>query len=100
MENTILEIKDKSGRNIYLTKERWNHVQKHPEMSDQIENIKDTLTRPLTIRRFEYDEGVRYYYSYFKNRTVAKYLLVIVKYLNGKGFIISAYYTDKIEGSQ
>ena len=73
MENTIFEITDKSGRQIYLTKERWDHIQKNPEMSDQIENIKDTLKRPLTIRRFEYDEEVRYYYLYFKNRIQAKH---------------------------
>ncbi len=98
MENIIFEITDKSGRQIYLTKERWGHIQKHPEMSNQVENIKNTLKRPLTIRKFEYDAEVRYYYSYFKNRDGAKYLLVLVKYLNGNGFIISAYYTTKIEG--
>jgi hypothetical protein len=39
------------------------------------------------------DTNVRYYYKYYKNRkSKAKYLRVIVKYLNGEGFIITAYF--------
>jgi len=36
----IFEIYDISGRKIHLSKERWSHIQKHPEMVNQIENIK------------------------------------------------------------
>jgi len=40
----------------------------------------------------------RFYYRYYKDRKTAKYLLIIVKYLNGQGFIITSFYTDKIKG--
>jgi len=91
----IFEIRDKSGRNIHLSKERWSHIQKHPEMSGQLEQIKETLTCPDTISKFGYDSSVHFYYRYCKGR--GDYLLISVKYLNGEGFIITSFYTDKIK---
>ena len=94
----IFEITDKTGRKIYLTEERCKHILKHPEMSNQLENIKDTLLNPLKIISYELENNIFYYYRYYKNRkSIAKYLRVIVKYLNSKGFIITAYFIDKIK---
>ena len=92
----IFEIQDKSGRKIHLSNERWKHiVTEHPKLSDKIEDIKDTLIHPLTIRNSKYDERVRFYYKFYKK--LSKYLLVSVKYLNGEGFVITAFYTNKLE---
>ena len=91
----IFETKDKSGRTIYLTDERWNHILKHQEMSNQTEQIKDTLLLPDKITEVDYDPDVRFYYRYYKDRK--EYLFVSVKYLNGEGFIITSFYTDKIK---
>ncbi|MDD9953661.1 MAG: PBECR2 nuclease fold domain-containing protein [Candidatus Woesearchaeota archaeon] len=90
----IFAIIDISKRRIHLSRERWAHIQKHPEMSDQIEAIKETLQQPDEITNFSHDDSVRFYYKYYKeNRT---YLFISVKYLNGKGFIITSFYTDKV----
>lgn len=97
-ENILFEATDKTGRLVYLTKERWHHILKHPEMIGQLERIQDALIKPLLIKKAEFDRNLRYYYSYFKDRTTANYLLVLVKYLNGKGFVITAFYTNKIKG--
>ena len=67
-------------------------------MVNELERIIDTLTRPLVIIKEEFDKTLVYYYLYYKNRPHAKYLLVLVKYLNGKGFVITAFYTNKIKG--
>ena len=91
----ILETKDKTGRNIYLTDERWKHILKHREMANQLEQIKDTLLYPDTIATVEHDQDIRFYYRYYKNRK--EYLFISVKYLNGEGFIITSFYTDKIK---
>ena len=91
----LFETKDKSGRNIYLTDERWKHILKHPEMVNQLEQIKDTLLHPDTITTVEHDRDVRFYYRYYKNRR--EYLFISVKYLNGEGYIITSFYTDKIK---
>jgi hypothetical protein len=91
----VFEIKDKTGRTIYLTKERWAHIQKHPEMSDQAEQVKDTLRYPDKIMPFSYDAAVSFYYRYYKEKK--QYLFISVKYLNGEGFVITSFYTDKIK---
>lgn len=94
----IFEIIDKTRRKIYLTEERYKHILKHPEMNNQLENIKDTLVNPTKITKYELENDVAYYYRYYKNRkSKAKYLRIIVKYLNSKGFIITAHFVDKIK---
>jgi len=68
-------------------------------MQDSAETIKQALARPTTIRYSEEDEKVSYFYKEFKERKdFERYLLVAVKYLNGEGFIITAFYTNKITG--
>jgi hypothetical protein len=98
----ILEVIDKTRRLIYLTKERWEHIiYYHPGLSDQIEEIKKILKFPLVITESDDDPNVRYYYRYYKNlKSAPKYILVAVKYLNGNGFIITSYYTNKIKGQK
>lgn len=91
----LFETIDKSGRAIYLTQERWNHIQKHPRMSGQIEQIKETLQHPDVIIPFEFESNIYFYYHYYKKNR--DYLFISVKYLNGKGFIITSFYTDKIK---
>ena len=88
----IFEVKNKSGRKVHLSKERWNHIsQEHPEVADYLEEIKEALINPTKIMTYDLDENVRYYYKYFKYRkSPAKYLFVIVKYLNDHGYIITA----------
>ena len=54
----IFEIIDKTGREVYLSKERWKHILKHPNMHNQIESIKVTLEKPLAVRYYEEDEKV------------------------------------------
>jgi len=92
----IFELTDKRGKKIHLSKERWNHIcEEHPYLSDKIEEIKDTIINPLTVVESIYDEKVKFYYKYLKN--LSKYLLVSVKYLNGTGYVITAFYTKKLE---
>ena len=60
--------------------------------------IKETLVKPDEITDYNFDEKVRYYYKYFKHiKSKNKYLLVIVKYLNGDGFVIKSYFESRIK---
>lgn len=91
--NKLFEIKDKTGRNIYLTDERYKHVKKHPEMQNSITIIEETIKNPQKVIEYALDPDIRYYYTHHKNRkSKAKYLRVIVKYLNGEGFVVTAYF--------
>jgi len=95
----IFEIKDITGRKIHLTKEKWRHiVQRHPALSNQTESIKEAIINPLVIIDSGLYKNLKYYYRYDKNiRLKEKYLLILIKYLNGKGFIITSYYTERIK---
>lgn len=98
--NYVFEIFDKNKRKVHLAKERLRHIQKHPHMQDPTENIKDTLNNPLTIR-FEDEKDVLYFYKEFKQMPQSeKYLIVSVKYLNGEGFVITSFFTNRITGEK
>jgi|SRR3989344_2738640 len=97
----IFEIVDKNGRKIHLSKERYRHLQKHPHMHDSIENIKMTLQNSTAIRHDKEDETVAFFYKDFKNNDPSeRYLLVSVNYLNGEGFVITSFFTNKITGEK
>lgn len=95
----FIEIKDKTGRIIYITKERWKHiVRSHPILGDKIWEIKNTLEKPLLITKGD-NENTRYYYRYYKYiQQKERFLIVVVKYLNGKGFILTSFYVDRVIG--
>ena len=95
----VFEVIDKSGRKIHLSKERWTHINtEHPELANYFEELKETLVNPIKITTYIYNKNVKYYYKYLKEPNLpTKYLFVIAKYLNGKGFIITAYFMRNIK---
>ncbi len=93
--SNIFELADKTGKTIVLTKERWSHiVQHHPDVSDKLEEVKLSLTTPTVIVPHKYDDKTANYYRYQKE--TRDHMLTIVKYLNGNGFIKSAFFTQKL----
>ena len=97
MDN-IFTVKDKTGRVIYLTRERYKHILKHPDMQNKLENLKETITNAQTIVEYELEPDVKYYYRFYKHiESEAKYLRVVVKYLNGECYIITAYFVERIK---
>jgi len=42
----VFEVADKTGRIIYLTEERYNHIKKHPEMQNCLSLIEDSIKNP------------------------------------------------------
>lgn len=96
---TLIEIRDREEKIVRLTKERWSHIlQEHPEMSDQMESIIETVRNARIIKQSHRDSMTKFYYRYKKERREAPYLLVAIKYLNGEGYIITSFYTNKIKG--
>ena len=94
----VFEIVDKSGRTIHLTEERWKHITSpnslHPYMTNYLQEIKEALTRPSKIVTHTLDSKKVDYYLHIKEKKV--YLLVGVKYLNGEGFVTTAFLTRKL----
>ncbi|MBU2615588.1 MAG: hypothetical protein KKC19_00625 [Nanoarchaeota archaeon] len=81
MDN-VFEIKDKTERRIYLTKERWKHItlpsSPHAYMTNYLEEIKQTLINPdKIIRSINNDSNANYYRFYKERRHILKLSLVI-----------------------
>ena len=93
--NNIFVVFDKTNRKIYLTKERYKHIMKHPGMHDKLGYIKETLQSPTKILQSNANRNTHFYFRYYKDRR--EYLFVSVRYLNSKGFIITSFYTDRIK---
>ena len=94
----IFEVTDKNGKEISLSSERWKHITStHNEMNNYLDEIKIAITTPLKIIMHE-KGGLFDYYFYLKHREhPEKYLKVIVKYLNGSGFVITTYFVRNIK---
>jgi len=92
----IFEIIDKTGRRIRLTKKQWSHMmRRHSYMIEYIEEIKETLQNPDKIKNY-YDKG--YYYKHYKYlKAPNRFILVVVKFLNGEGFVVTSYLEEKIK---
>ncbi len=91
----IFEITEKTGRNIRLTRKQWKHiVKRHPYMEKYIEEIKEALKIPDNLIMQPFNKGYYYKnYKYFSKPN--KFILVVVKYLNGDGFVITSYLQER-----
>jgi len=94
----LFEVIDQFRRTISLSNKRHAHIFEHPEMIGQKDRIKETIAFPDIVKESKHDSTVSCYYRlYEKTPVTRKYLMCVVKLLNAKGFIITAFYTDKIK---
>ena len=99
MSDIYFDVMSKLNKKIYVTKSRWSLIikTKHLEIEGKEKEVKGTLIKPDEIRLSKSDVSVYLYYKYYGKLSVS----VVVKHKNGEGFIITAYYTDRIkEGKQ
>ncbi len=89
----IFEVRDASGRLIRLTESQYSHISEHKMLTNKIEEIKETLICPDFIIQSPKDQTINYYFRFYK--AMKHFLMVVIKYLNGHGFVITAYYTKK-----
>jgi hypothetical protein len=90
---------DIHNRVIRLTTERQQHLHTaHPEMTEAMPHIAETLANPDTIVRSRTDTTVELFYRHYPSTAVtSKFLCTVVKVLPDDNFIITAYYTDTIK---
>ncbi len=86
-------------RRIRLTSKHWNHITSpaspHAYMTNHSNKIKETLPNPDKIIPNIYDDFKSSYYKFYKNDR--RYLRAIIRYLNGEGFVITAYFVRNIK---
>ena len=100
--SNIFEIIDKRGKRIHLSKERWTHITSpispHAYMVNYLEEIKQTLEKPDKILEDDFSESIKYFYKFYKHSKKPKrYLCVAINYLNGEGYVLTAYATKDIK---
>jgi hypothetical protein len=89
-------LQDCFGQNVRLTDERLAHILEHAEMKGLGAEIERVLRQPQLVRRSRSDEAVRLFYEFYAQTIVnGKWLCVVVKYLEGDAFVVTAYLTDK-----
>ena len=92
------EVISSLGKKIRVTKNYWNKIieTKHRLMKGKEYLAKSALENPEQIRRSRKDQNVYLYY-----RKIGKnYNCVVVRHLNGDGFIITTYITDRIKAGE
>lgn len=91
-------LADYTGREIRLTDERLDHIERRPEMDDQTERIEETLQEPDEVRVSDQDDTVRLYHRHYSETPVTeKILLVVVKYDTASPFVVTAFFTDRLK---
>ena len=95
MRRIYFEVETPLKRRIRITKEYWELIItfKHPNMRGRENEVIETLKDPDFIRRGKKDKDVYLYYRKSGNRFVC----VVCKHLNGEGFIITTYITDRVK---
>ena len=99
MSQIVFEVVSKFSKKIALTTRGYEHISwRHPEVSGEMEKMKETLVLPQIIRKSMYDNKVWLFYRLFQKTPVSrKYLMVGVRLFNDEGIVITSYFTDKIK---
>jgi len=88
MDNIYFEVTSKMGKKIRTTETYWNKLinEKHPRMRGMEKLIQESLKNPLQIRRSKVDQSIFLYYKEWGDY----FLCVVVRHLNGDGYIVTA----------
>jgi hypothetical protein len=83
------------GKLIRVTASHWDLItqRKHPEMQGREHEVIMTLQNADVIRCSQDDPDVFLYYRRFGRY----YLCIVCRHLNGDGFVVTGYLTDRIK---
>ncbi len=83
------------GKRISVTASYWRKIIrfKHPALAGKEAQVQQTLTDADEVRESKADSTVKLYYRFYGTA----HLCVVSKHLNNEGFVITAYFTDRIK---
>ena len=89
------DVASKLGKNIRITSEHWKRIveTKHRIIDGKESLVTEALKNPDQIRKSKKDAQVFLHYK----KINGKHACVVARHLNGDGFIITAYITDRIK---
>jgi hypothetical protein len=92
---------DYSERELRLTDERLDHIERRPEMVDQLDRIAETLLEPEEVRVSDQDDSVHLYYRRYSETPVTeKFLLIVANVEVDSPFVMTAFYTDRLKSGR
>ena len=98
LPKTLFDSASPIGCLIRVDIYRWFLIRsKHPEEEITINAVQSCLNDPDLIKKSNQDDRVCISYKKICLRGNFKYLLVVFKKINGMGFIITTYISDKIK---
>lgn len=97
IHKSILKFSVRSvlGKEIRTTRNYWELIVriKHPGLTRVEGKVKKVLLSPDQVRQSSRDTSVYLYYR----REGKYYLCIVVKHLDGEGFLITSYLTDRVK---
>lgn len=86
------------GRKIRFTEIQRVHIAFfHPEVMVDEHKIELALSEPELVATGATDDTRILYRFFTKTAVTSKYLAVVIKQLNGEGFILTAYFTENVK---
>lgn len=95
--DALFEVRTPLGVLVRTTEGYWREIveNKHPVMAGKLGLVERALEDPEEVRRSRSDPHVFLHYQ--KEQGTPYWVCAVVKHLNGEGFIITAYRTDRIK---
>ena len=76
-------------------------MHEHPEMVGQERRIGEALRKPDVVFSSHKDSSVHVYYRHYARSPVGpKHLMVAVKILEQDAFVITAFFTNEVDGEE
>jgi len=92
--DTLFTVPTPLDFTVRTTHQYWDLIQrKHPEVIGKEAHVQGCLRQPEQVRRSMQDRAVYLFYV----SQPPYYLVVVVKRLDGEGFIITSYLSDKVK---
>ena len=93
----IFEVVSKIGKEVRLTDVQWTHMKaRHKELRNQIGKMRLVLTEPDSIWHSPREEVYHFYRRFTKTPVSEKYLLLVVKYVDDEGFVVTGFFVSRI----
>ena len=93
----IFEATTPNGRTLRLTNEGWSHIcTVHPELKKELNKVKQTVKTPDLIKQGNRADTFTFYKFFSKTIVSPKHLVLVIKYLNIEGFLLTGYFTERI----
>ena len=98
-EDFLFDVDTPLGFRVHTTRNYWQTrvCVKHADMRDRLDEVVETLVHPEGVRRSTKGADVCLFY---RLEYPGRYVCVVVKRLNGDGFLITTYPADYIKGGE